>query len=151
MTVADASCFASTLALGLMAGSLVAEGALLVPFWRGQTPAEFLGWYRKHAALLQRFFGSIEVAAAVLSVAALAATWSPAQASRLPLSVAAVLSVGVLAVFPMYFQRANTSFRTGSIPETAVAAELRRWAQWHWARTAMAFAAFAAAVLGAAA
>jgi hypothetical protein len=47
----------AVVALGLMAGSLVAEGAILVPFWRSQQPAPFLAWHKQHAARLQNFFG----------------------------------------------------------------------------------------------
>jgi len=131
----------ASVALGLMAGALLAEGAILVRFWRSMQPEAFLGWYKEHAALLQKFFGPLEVAAAVLTI--VAATLSRSSL----LIVSALLAVAVLAVFPLYFQRANTSFAKGTIAATRVAEELRRWAAWHWSRTVMAVAAFLAAVV----
>ena len=45
----------AVIALGLMAGALLAEAAILVPFWRALPAASFLKWYREHGALLLRF------------------------------------------------------------------------------------------------
>src|SRR6267378_2029146 len=51
----------AAVALGLAAGATLAEGAVLVPFWRSLDPEAFLAWYRRYAALLLRFFGPLEV------------------------------------------------------------------------------------------
>jgi hypothetical protein len=135
------------LALGVSAGALVAEGAVLVPFWRGQRPEAFLAWYRKHAALLFRFFGSLEVVTMLLTVAALVVQWRAAGAAPRLLVAAVLLLVGVLGVFPLYFQQVNTSFERGTITLDRVPDELARWARWHWFRTALALGAFAAALV----
>jgi hypothetical protein len=50
-------------------------------------------------------------------------------------------------MFPIYFQKANTSFAAGTIAEGDVAEELRRWAAWHWGRTFIAITAFVLAVI----
>jgi hypothetical protein len=55
--LARAAALLATTALGLSAGALLTEGAILVPFWRSLQPESFLGWYRQHAGLLQKFFG----------------------------------------------------------------------------------------------
>ena len=68
--VTSALALLAVVALGLTAGALLAEGAILVPFWRSLQPESFLGWYQEYAALLQKFFGQLEVAAAVLTIAA---------------------------------------------------------------------------------
>ena len=129
-------------ALGLTAGALLAEGAILVVFWRSLPPASFLGWYKEHAALLQRFFGALEVAAAALTMLAAALSWVATDVSRHLLGVSALLSVAVLAVFPLYFQRVNAGFAAGTIAAEHVAGELRRWRSWHWIRTVIATGAF---------
>ena len=59
--------FLAQVALGISAGALLAEAKVLVPFWRGLEPSEFLAWYRKHADLLLRFFGPLEIVAAVVA------------------------------------------------------------------------------------
>lgn len=150
-SIANACALLAAIALGLMAGALVAEGALLVPFWRSMQPADFLAWYKEHAALLQGFFGPLEVAAALLTIVGAALEWISDGDGRYWLAISAILGVAVLGVFPIYFQRANTSFRTGSIARDHVQDELRCWSRWHWFRTLLAIAAFGAAVLGVAA
>jgi hypothetical protein len=145
--IASAAALLAVVALGLSAGALVTEGAVLLPFWRSLEPAQFLDWYGRHATLLLRFFGPLEGADAVLAVAA--ATFGAldgGEAGRL-LGVAALLALGVLAAFPLYFQRVNAGFAARSIAPERVGAELRRWSRWHWARTAIATAAFACAAL----
>ena len=135
------------LVLGVSAGSLVTEGAVLVPMWRAQRPEAFLAWYRQHAALLLKFFGPLEVVAAVLAILSLGAHWvgSPGV-PRLP-ALAAGLCVAVLVLFPLYFRRVNAGFESGATAPDRVPAELARWARWHWLRTAIALGAFAAALL----
>ena len=134
-SIANAAALLAAIALGLMAGALVAEGALLVPFWRSLQPADFLAWYRKYAALLQGFFGPLEVVATVLTIAAAMLEWFDQGDGRYWLASSAILGVAVLAVFPVYFQRANTSFRTEGIAIDRVQGELKRWSCWHWGRT----------------
>jgi hypothetical protein len=138
----DAAAYLATLGLGLAAGAVLAEGAVLVPWWRAQPPEAFLAWYAAHASLLFAFFGTLEMVSAVLAIAA-----AVLVRSRFFVA-AALLTVGVLAVFPLYFQAVNASFEHATIAPADVPAALARWASWHWLRTGMAVAAFAAAVLG---
>jgi hypothetical protein len=134
-------------ALGLSAGALVTEGAVLVPFWRSLEPAEFLDWYGRHATLLLRFFGPLEGAGAALAAAAATlASLDGGDAGRL-LGAAALLALAVLAAFPLYFQKVNAGFAARSVAPERVAAELRRWSLWHWGRTALAVGAFLCAAL----
>ncbi len=141
----NATTLLSVLALGLMAGALVAEGAILVRFWRSVPPEVFLSWYKRNAALLQNFFGPLEIAAAVLTIAAAALTWIGHRPGRELFAASALFGIAVLAAFPLYFQRANASFATGTIAVVRVAEELRRWSAWHWVRTVLAIIGFACA------
>jgi hypothetical protein len=139
----------ATTALGLTAGAVLAEGAVLVPFWRSLPPRSFLAWYREHGALLLRFFGPLEVVSTVLVIVAAVASWRDAVPGASFLVVASGLCLLVLGSFPLYFQRVNASFKAGTIEIDRVAGELRRWARWHWARVALTAAAFVAAALAA--
>src|SRR2546426_6710255 len=94
-------------ALGLSAGALLAEGAVLIPFWRSLQPESFLAWYRQHAALLLRFFGPLEVVAAGLAGLAALVGWVGGGRPSGLLAVSALLAAFVLAAFPPYFQRAH--------------------------------------------
>ena len=133
--------------LGLSAGALLAEGAVLVPFWRSLEPEEFLRWYRHHASLLLRFFGPLEVVPALLVVVAAAISRFDGRPGSAPLGLSSLLAVAVLLTFPLYFRSANQSFAGATLDAEKVGAELRRWSGWHWARTFVAIAAFVAALM----
>ncbi len=137
----------SIVVLGLTAGALLTEGAVLVTFWRSLPPEPFLAWYRENAHILLRFFAPLEILAALLATLAVIAT-SMATGSPAPLLVASsLLSLLVLAAFPLYFKSANSSFAEGTIEAAKVEDELKRWARWHWLRVTIATAAFLAALL----
>ena len=133
--------------LGLAAGAVLAEGAVLVPYWRSLPATDFLRWYREHGALLLRVFGPLEAAAALLVCLATVVSARTGVGDARMLGVAATLTVSVLAAFPLYFRRVNASFAEGTIPAERVPAELGRWARWHWFRVALAIGGFATAVL----
>ncbi len=136
-------------ALGLTAGALLAEGAVLVPFWRSLPSGSFRGWYHDNGTLLLRFFGPLEVAAALLAILAATTSWLSGATGAPLLAASGFLSLLVLGAFPLYFRRVNSSFADGTIEPDRVPGELRRWARWHWARVVVATAAFLAAVLAA--
>jgi hypothetical protein len=138
----------AAIALGLSAGAMLAEGAVLVPYWRSLAPESFLAWYAANAARLLGFFGPLEIASAALAVVAATLQRYGSHAGSGSFVVAAALAIGVLATFPLYFQDVNAQFAAGTIASDRVAAELRRWSAWHWVRTAIGTAAFVAALLG---
>jgi uncharacterized membrane protein len=133
--------------LGLAAGALLAEAAVLLPYWRSLEPEVFLAWYAANAELLFRFFAPLEIAGALLALGAAVLDGWPRRGQSSFQLASAVLAVAVLAAFPLYFAETNTSFAAGTIPAAALADELTRWARWHWARTVLEVAAFAAALL----
>ncbi len=133
-------------ALGLSAGALLTEGAVLVPWWRSLPPEAFLDWYATNAARLFNFFGVVEIAAGVLAVAA-AALYRFHHGGGGLFVAAAGLAVAVLSFFPLYFEQVNADFAAGTVELAAVAGELALWAAWHWARTLIGVGAFVAALL----
>jgi hypothetical protein len=135
-------------ALGLSAGAMLAEGAVLVPYWRSLPAREFLSWYAVNASRLLEFFGPLEIAAAVFAIVAAVLHYYERRAGRHFLLASTVLALAVLAAFPLYFLDLNASFAAGSIDVDRVAPELARWGWWHGARTAIGVIAFATAVLG---
>lgn len=137
----------AVVALGLSAGAMLAEGAVLVPYWRSLPPESFLGWYAANASALFDFFAPLEIAGAGLAIAAAALHLYGRRSGRGLFVVSAVLAAAVLAAFPLYFRDVNASFTAGTIALDHVAPELARWAAWHSARTVIGIAAFAASVL----
>jgi hypothetical protein len=138
-------------ALGVCAGAMLAEATLLVPYWRDLPPDDFLRWFAANEPRLTAFYGPLEVAAAVLAIAAAGMAAVRRRSTTRPLAIAALLAVGVLLMYPLYFQEANASFVARTIASAAVPAELARWAAWQWVRVALGAAAFVAATLAVAA
>jgi hypothetical protein len=147
-TLTSAIGLLAVLALGLSAGAMLTEGAVLVPYWRSLPPELFLNWYAANASLLFDFFGPLEVASTALTVAAAALSGYGHRPGRGLLIVSAVLTLAVLAAFPLYFQDVNAHFAAGTIARDSVATELAAWAWWHWLRTTLGASAFVAATLG---
>ncbi len=132
----------ATLALGLTAGALLAEAAVVIPWWRTLSADAFLAWYAANTSRLFQFFGTLETVSAVLVVIAavlVRSRW---------FVIAVLLGVAVLAMFPLYFQRANASFEAATVAPAELPAVLARYAAWHWMRTLIGIAAFTAALLG---
>jgi len=139
--------FLSVASLGLLAGAMLTEGYVLVPYWRSLAPAEFFTWYAANDRRLFGFFAPLTAVTALLAVAtALASMWE-GHPRRWLTVLAAVLSVATVSTFYLYFQDVNASFAAASLGTDEVAAELTRWAMWHRWRTVMSFAALAAALL----
>ena len=67
--------FGAVVSLGLAAGALLAEAGVLVPYWRAQEPGDFLAGYARHAPVLLRFFGPLEVESGGLVVAETVLGW----------------------------------------------------------------------------
>ena len=137
----------SVAALGVFAGAMLTEGFVLVPYWRSLPAEDFFRWYAANDLRLLGFFGPITVAAGVTIVAAAATSLWEGVPGRWQSAVAAVLMIAAIVMFPAYFQAANASFSTASIPAAELAAELARWSVWHDARTVLSLAALAAATL----
>ena len=134
------------LALGLTAGAMLAEAAILVPYWQSLAPSDFFDWYAANASLLVDFYSPLEISAAVSAIAC--AIWYSVR-SRPGAGLwwlAATLSIFVLVMFFLYFEEANAGFAERAIAEGDVADALATWGTWQWARVAVGFTAFAVAV-----
>ena len=138
---------AAVLLLGVTAGAMMAEAALLVPYWQSLQPSEFFDWYASNAGRLVAFYSPIEVASAVVALAVALAHTLQSQRGAGMWWVAAALSVGVIAMFFIYFKDANESFANRTVADDAFAATLATWAQWQWARVALGCMAFLASIL----
>jgi hypothetical protein len=138
----NAAALLATVALGLAAGALLTEAAVIIPWWRTLPADAFLAWYAANTARLFQFYGTLEAVAAVLVLVAAVLVrdrW---------FVIAVLLSVGVLVMFPLYFQRANESFESATVAAADLPAVLARYEAWHWIRTLIGTAALAAAALG---
>ena len=133
--------------LGIFAGAMLTEAGVLVTFWRSLAPAEFLRWYAANAQRLLAYFSPVTSVSAVLAILAAVASLWQGHPGRWYALAAAVLAVGIVASFFVYFEQANASFAAATIALDAVPAELARWSAWHNARTVLSLVALAASLL----
>lgn len=136
---------AATLALGLLAGALLTEGAILVPYWRRMEPEEFLRLHGTMGPSLYRYFAPLTIAGVMLPTGSGAVSIA-LEDGAIGRVIAAVLCLSALAIYFVYFKQANAKFAEHTITADELPAELRRWANWHTTRTAIVIAAFACSV-----
>lgn len=133
----------SAAAIGVYAGTMLTEAAVLVPAWRDSAPAQFFAHYAANYERLLRFFGAATWAAGLLSLAAAAASLWTRHPGRWAALAAAVLMLACVGSYFVYFQRANQAFAAGT---AELPAELDRWAAWHLGRTVVSLLALGAAL-----
>ena len=116
--------WASTLMIGLLTGSLLTEAMILVPYWQKMKPADFLKLHGTLGPNLFRFFAPLTTLAVTLGIV----TAIIDQGQHLAWTLTAILCAITLAIFFVYFRKANAGFADHSITEDALGHELRRWA-----------------------
>lgn len=134
----------TTLVLGLFAGSLLTEAAILVPYWRRMEASTFFSLHASLGPKLFHYFAPLTTCTVILTIAsaALAGSSNPAWL------ISAGLCLSTLAIFFIYFRSANQRFAEHSINEQELSLELAKWAKWHWLRTTLAIAALAISIYG---
>jgi hypothetical protein len=132
---------------GLFIGALLAEGALLVPYWRSLPTSEFFALHGTFGPRLFRFFAPLTAAASLAAVAAAGASLWAASPGRWASLLSAGLAASLLATYFLYFRRANAGFAAARPGTEGLAAELARWARWHWVRVGLGLGGFACSLL----
>ena len=122
----------AALSLGLLAGALLAEDQLLVPYWR--------------TLPVDTFYAPLTAAAPTAAVLAMlqALVFGGPFGLRTALAVAAaVLALSLLAIYAVFFRAANDAFARHAVPAADLPEALSRWAAWHRARVYVVIVAFA--------
>lgn len=133
--------------LGLLAGALLAEGALLVPYWRTLSAEQFYALHPTYGPRLYRFYAPLTIAAplAALLSAGLALAFGIDRAAAAV--GAALLALALVACYGLFFRRANDDFSRKAVAAADLPAALARWAAWHHARVVIAILAFLCSLL----
>ena len=141
----------ATVGLGLLAGALLTEAVVLVPYWRSIPNQAFSRLHDGVAPRLYAYFAPLTIAAVLVAITSGAfATRSRPMAAADWLTIAsAALAISLLGFYRWYFERANRA-----LPELArledpakLATELRRWQSIHTIRTGVCLASFLCAAL----
>jgi hypothetical protein len=132
----------TTAILGLFAGSLVTEALLLVPFFRSLSFEEFNRLHTEFGPRLYRYYAPLTISATVLPVVLAAGAIFAGSPHWLMACAPAVLALGILATYLLYFQNANAAFAEKRLDAAGLKAELTRWAGVHNFRTVLAVSGF---------
>ena len=135
----------AALSLGLLAGALLAEDWLLLPYFRTLSAETFFGLHPMFGPMLFRFFAPLTIVPPVATVlAAVLAVWKSGifALTSLAAVAAAVLTCSLLAIYQLFFKSANAAFERRAVPDADLPAALTRWAAWHRARVLVCLAAF---------
>lgn len=131
--------------LGLLAGALLAEDRLLVPYWRTLPAESFYALHPTYGPLLYRFFAPLTMVAPPVAVlAAVQVTLQSGFVSPRGLSAiaAAALALSLVAIYLAFFKAANEAFLRHAVAAGDLPAALARWAAWHRARVIVCLSAF---------
>ncbi|WP_437744170.1 hypothetical protein WMF39_03725 [Sorangium sp. So ce1504] len=132
----------SVVLLGLLAGALWAEGALLVPYWKTLKAEEFYRLHPQYAPRLFRFFAPITAITPAAAFVAAVFAWLAASRAVWVSTVVAVLANSLVAIYFGYFKHANAAFAQAAIDPKDLPVELERWGDWHRLRVAICMLAF---------
>ncbi len=132
---------------GLSAGGMVAIGWVLVPFWRGTSPADFRRWFTTHSDRIRLLMGPLGGGAALLTAASAAVQLGDGRRPAATSLTAAAATAGVVAITLAVNEPANHRFTGGALTDAETADLLRHWDSWHRARVALGVLATVAATL----
>lgn len=136
----------STGSMGIFVGALLAEGALLVPYWQSLSAKEFFTLYKQYGPRLYRFYSPLTTIATLLAVASAMVNISTASQGQLMSIVSSILALVMIGIYMLYFRQANAKFATAAISDNQLPIELARWAYWHWVRVIIGLLAFASSL-----
>ena len=131
----------ATTASGLLAGALVTEACVLVPYWKKMEPEQFQRLHSTLSPLLFRFYAPLTVAGTVLPVTVCGMLWATGGDAIGMWTVSAACAIGLLAFYFGFFRQANIQFANSQSPEQS-GESLNRWATMHQLRTIVAVLGF---------
>ena len=140
----------ATVCLGLLAGALLTEAAVLVPFWRSISRQTFSVLHEGVAPRLYAYFAPLTIATVLLAATSgvVAVASEPMGAADWLTIGSSVLAISLLGFYRLYFDRANRVLPELARNEdpTKLIAELQRWQTIHNVRTGVCLASFVCAV-----
>ncbi len=120
-------------------GSQIAEGCLLVPYWKSLSATEFYTYYSKFGPAIGKFFTILTITAVLIPIAVSIYCYSN-KSSALKYSLASTFfAVLIIVLFYVYFKDMNQQFYDSAFNSQQLKAELISWGNWHWLRVIFEF------------
>ena len=144
--VASTLMILTCLVLGLLAGGMLVIGVSLVSFWQSLSPRDFQAWFASHSHLVGRLMIPLGVGSIAVTMTTVVTCWRGSATGRRWVLIAAVLAIGVMITYPLFFAATNATLIRGGLSDAEVRSLLDRWAIWHWTRTGLGSLSFVAAL-----
>ena len=132
---------------GLLAGGMVIIEWVLVPFWRGMSPADFRRWFTTHSDRIRKLMGPLAGGAALLSAASAAMQLGDGRRPAATSLTASAATAGVVAITLAVNEPVNHRFTGGALTDAETGKLLRQWDSWHRVRVALGVLATVAATV----
>jgi len=131
----------SAVLAGVLTGGMVLIEVVLVPFWRGASPAEFRAWFTAHSGRLRTLLVPLGAATGIACTTSAVARVGGGQRGAPAAVAAAGAAAGVVAVTVTVNEPANHRFTSDTLTDRETTELLRRWARWHHVRVVLGLAA----------
>jgi len=137
--------FLTVAATGLLAGALLTEACVLVPYWQKMPPAEFLSLHHTMSTSLFRYFAPLTIMGTSIPIVTGVVALLAGMKNSALYCISALCAITLLVFYFGFFKNANQSFVTEQVPEKAERT-LATWSRLHNIRTAFSIVGFFAAV-----
>ena len=139
--------FSSVAIFSIFLGSQIAEGCLLVPYWKTLSTTEFYEYYAKFGPAIGHFFTVLTIVAALIPLSYSIYCYSKKSAALKYLVMSTCLAILFVAVFYVYFKDANQQFYDSAFTAEQLKSELVTWGRWHWVRVLFEFSSLVFLIL----
>jgi hypothetical protein len=114
---------------------------VLLPFWRGASPADFRDWFTAHSGRIRKLMVPLGAGAGTVAAASSVAQLAERRRSAPASAAAALAMAGVVGITVTVNEPANHQFTAGSLTDAQTTDLLSRWARWHHVRVVLGLAA----------
>lgn len=126
--------FLATSIFGIFVGSQITEGALLVPYWKTLSSAEFYAYYAMFGPTIGRFYTVLTITAVLIPVSISIYCFFNQSHALTHALVSSFFTFLCLSLFYVYFKEANQQFYESSFTAMKLKSALETWENWHWLR-----------------
>ncbi|MFK8102820.1 MAG: hypothetical protein AB8G15_09860 [Saprospiraceae bacterium] len=137
----------STGALGIFLGAQIAEGALLVPYWKALPPKDFFDLHQRYGKKIYLFFAPLTIIATLLPLSTLTYGVLMNISIQVPMMLMGIFTLLFFSTYYLFFKRANQAFAMASISHEELPAAITKWGNWHWTRIFFEFLAFVCSII----
>lgn len=120
-------------------GSQIAEGVILVPYWKSMSADAFYTFYSEFGGRIGMFYTILTISAALVSIIISIYCFRTKSVAFKYALITSLTMMLVIAIFYYYFIGANSLFYEALLSLSQLKNELKIWEIWHWARVGIEF------------